>query len=283
MVNIKKAIMITACFLILMGCQSIFQSKKNLDGSPYDYTINEEEDLVIKLSGASDRMKLDAFMKKGEGMQRIIHYTDEGDPIYYDLMFESEGGIKLRYDNTKDSFGSPRVDTYSCKELQMEETDKELTYKVVGCGGDQQEFMLLYISYDVEEQDKFEFSLKYGVGQKNEINTMEKKLVKDLVIDGVAEVKDFEFTKEERALIYKKMVLANFLTEKHFTNGCKQKPSGPYTLKIQINSKTLDYTWENCESSKDGLVMTELVNEIIEIVRAKDEYKSLPPASGAYE
>ncbi|NIK78919.1 hypothetical protein FHS15_004065 [Paenibacillus castaneae] len=280
--NLKKAIMVCFSFLLLLGCQNVFHKAKNLEGRPYNYSIQEEADVVARQSRISNVEKLDAFMKKTEGVQRVIHYTDEGDPIYLDLMYTDGGGMLLRYDTTKDKFGSPSVNNYSCEGLEIEESDQALSYKLKGCKGDQKEFHVLYIPYDVEAQDKFEFILKYGAHQKNEINTVEKKLIKDLVQDGLSEINHFELTKEDRALIYKKMVLANYLSEKKFANNCNQEPSGPYALMVQINGATVHYEWEPCDDSKDGIAMTKLVKEIITIVQETDEYKSLPPANGGY-
>lgn len=107
---------------------------------------------------------------------RVVHYTIEGDPIFYHLL-HSNDRIELRYDTTQDNFGTPTVKTYLCDTLQKEETDHALTYTLTGCEGGQKEFNVLNISYDVEAQDAFEFILKFGVNQKNEINTIDKKLV----------------------------------------------------------------------------------------------------------
>lgn len=290
-VELIKASTIYLVLLVLLGCGNQASDQQHSDQQhsdqqhedqfPYDYTINEVEDVIDLHGSVSNYMKLDDFIEGKMDSQRVVRYTIEGDPIYYQVTHRNDR-IELRYDTTKDKFGSPNVTVYMCDTLQKEETDTEQTYTLTDCDGEPNEINILTKSYDVEAQDAFEFILKYGVNQKNEINTMDQKLVKDLQNGEVSEVSGFHFSKEERGLIFKKMVLSNYLKEKSLSNTCNQKPHVSYNLTIKINGGNRAYEWTECDKSTDGVAMTFLANEIINIVQAKDEYKRLPAVKGVY-
>lgn len=199
-VELIKASTVYLVLLVLLGCGNQASDQHNLDQQqsdpqhedqrPYDYTINEVKDVIDLHGRVSNYMKLDDFIEGRTDSQRVVRYTIEGDPIYYQVTQRNDR-IELRYDTTKDKFGSPNVIVYMCDTLQKEETDTTLTYTLTGCDGEPKELNILTISYDVEAQDVFEFILKYGVNQKNEINTMDQKLVKDLQNGEVLEFSDF--------------------------------------------------------------------------------------------
>jgi hypothetical protein len=141
------------------GC-SLFQG----DGaSGISHKIDQEQDVISSNgSGIRNLDKLDSFMKRGSGSQRIVHYTIEGDPIFTDVRYDGSR-LNLRYDTTEDAFGSGKVDTYVCNELVRTEEDHLLKYTLKGCGEDQRDRDLLAVDFNVARQDKFEFVLKYGV------------------------------------------------------------------------------------------------------------------------
>lgn len=247
-----------------------------------DYDIDKTDDVVAIHNSVSNWEKLDSFTKLKPGTQRIVHYTIEGDPIFYDLKY-SDSGFQLRYDTTKDKFGSPLVKVYDCKGFEKSESDVDLRYTLTGCKGENDEIDVLKLDYNVAEQDLFEFTLLYGITEKNEIHTAERKLVKDLQNGEVAELADFELTTQERGLIYKEMVLANYLEEKKLSNACNVEPHVSYDLTTRINGGERHYEWSECNSGEDNETMTKLVRKIIAIVEGKEEYKALPEVKGAYE
>jgi hypothetical protein len=67
------------------------------------------------------RFQMLAALRKQASI-RIVHYTIEGDPIYYDL-FSKKDRIEMRYDTSKDTFGNRGVTTYSCENLSRDETE----------------------------------------------------------------------------------------------------------------------------------------------------------------
>uniref|UniRef100_UPI0019679266 hypothetical protein n=1 Tax=Escherichia coli TaxID=562 RepID=UPI0019679266 len=75
---------------------------------------------------------------------------------------------------------------------------------------------------------------KYGVNKKNDVDTVNQKLVKDLQNGETVTVSDFQFNRKELNQIYKAMVLANYLDEKNLTSDCNQKPHESYELTVWI-------------------------------------------------
>lgn len=267
----RKSILIILIALTLTGCFN--QST----------TINEKSDVIVGLGITVENLdKLDAFIDNKSGTQRVVHYTIEGDPIFNDFKYVDQG-IQMRMDTSEDKYGTPRVTTTTCQDLVRNEKDTRLSYTLTGCEGEQAEIELLQISFDVEQQDKFEFALKYGVNQKNEINSIEKKLVKDLQNGEVAEVSDFQLSAEERQQIYKEMVLSKYLGEKELSTECNRKPAVSYDLTVQNNNGEHHYKWTECKNTEDDGQMTELAQAIIMIVQAGDIYKQLPEVKGYYQ
>lgn len=149
--------------------------------------------------------------------------------------------------------------------------------------GEQAKIELLKIPFDVDQQDRFDFVLKYGVNQKNEINTIDMKLVKDLQNGEVIEVSEFQLSAQERGQIYKEMMLANYLDEKKLSTECNRKPAVSYDLTVQINGGEHHYQWTECANTEDDGQMIELVQAIIKIVQAGNIYQQLPEVKGHYE
>lgn len=243
---------------------------------------------VIDIHGNVEHLdRMDEFVQKASNYEeasiRVVHYTIEGDPIYHDL-FVKEQNIELKYDTREDKFGSGRVTTYTCDKLERIETDTQLDYTLKGCTGDNKEWVILQLSFDVEKQDYFGFQLKYGYGvnEKNEVDTVNKKLVKDLQNGETATINDFQLSTMELQTIYRKMVLSNYLGKKELVTACNQEPHQSYYLKVLINSGNREYRWSECDVSEDGKTMTELMNVIKDVVSQRDDYRKLPDVKGAY-
>src|SRR5690625_2883314 len=71
--------------------------------------------------------------------------------------------------------------------------------------------------------EDFGFSIQYGVGKKNEIDTFKGVVIKDLVENGTAKA-NITFSDKEMAEIYEKMKNINVLEEKNFTSKCESEP-----------------------------------------------------------
>jgi hypothetical protein len=268
--------------LLITSCSigPINEQQPQKEGTEISYQINDQKD-VINSHGimVKNREKLDEFINDNKGTQRIVHYTTEGDPIYNDLTYK-DNKVQMRYDTSKDKFGSPQVINYTCGKLERNETDKFLKYTLTDCDGGRKEIEVLHIPFDVEKQDKFEFVFKYGVNLKNEINTIDKKWVKELQGAELVEISDFKLTKEERQFIYKQMVLSNYLGEKQLSNRCNKELFVSYDLNVKINSGNRHYQWSECDQSDNGIQMTQLANQIITRI---DTNASIPKAAGKKE
>ncbi|WP_239614231.1 DUF4362 domain-containing protein [Cohnella mopanensis] len=212
---------------------------------------------------------------------RVVRYTIEGDPIYYDLSLKN-GQIDFKYDTTEDKFGSGSITKSTCDNLTRKESATELAFVLTGCSGTNQEQEILYLAFDVRKQDRFGFIMNYGVNEKNEVDTEQRKLVKDLQNGETATLTDFELTTDELQTIYRKMVLMNYLGEKQLQATCNQKPHESYYLKVFINSGIREYRWSDCDQSEDGQAMNEILNEIKGIIMNREDYKSLPDVQGVY-
>lgn|GEM_PF-1177858 len=72
---------------------------------------------------------------------RITQYTIEGDPIFYELVYDGAEVIKYTFDNSKDAFGSDQGrPSTSCRAIELKE-DKEhgSYYKLIGCDNETSE------------------------------------------------------------------------------------------------------------------------------------------------
>jgi hypothetical protein len=66
---------------------------------------------------------------------RVTGYTDEGDPIFKDLIFDGKE-IQYSYDDSKDAFGGSkwRIKTDVCKKIIKEKNEQgDIEYIVRGC------------------------------------------------------------------------------------------------------------------------------------------------------
>jgi len=110
---------------------------------PYDADQAAENGDIVNVHGKMynlDKWKLFlANLDVGVPDQvRITQYTIEGDPIFYELVYDGAEVITYTYDNSRDGFGSNagRPSTM-CRGIKIEE-DKELGshYKLTGCDSD---------------------------------------------------------------------------------------------------------------------------------------------------
>jgi hypothetical protein len=133
----------------------------------------------------------------------------------------------------------------------------------------------------------FDFLVQFGVGSKNEINTFDNTVTKDLVIDGTI-TKKIPLTKEEIKKVYEKMKEVNVLESKKLEpkkKRCMQTPYGEDNWKIKLNGETITFNLseEYCNPTKDAKQLIELRNYIFGMVMNKEEYKQLPESRGGYD
>ncbi|MNC60208.1 hypothetical protein D3C75_1100690 [compost metagenome] len=122
---------------------------------------------------------------------------------------------------------------------------------------------------------------------KNEINTFNHTVTKDLVTQGTAQA-ELTFTVSEMAEIYARLREINILREldlEPVKRGCGQTPYEEEHWQIQLNGEQRSFDWseENCEVGRDAKQLKELRSYIWERVITKAEYLELPEAVGGYD
>ncbi|RXJ04389.1 hypothetical protein DS745_03115 [Anaerobacillus alkaliphilus] len=137
----------------------------------------------------------------------------------------------------------------------------------------------------------FHFSLKYGVGALNEINTFENTYTKDLVLDGTITT-GLTLTKKERKAIYYKMkeielleTVQNARYEGEDGSSIWMEPASEYYLTIQMNGEIYKVHWAGHiydKEIRDMLAIFVLRFLHGEIIENKQEFKKLPKANGWY-
>lgn len=195
---------------------------------------------------------------------RIVHYTIEGDPIVLDLTYNGES-LVVKDDNTRDKFGSGEVRTNSCSDLVEEINPTNTTYIAVGCeSGPVGMEEILGISYNMGQQDLFEFELTYGQELENEVNTKTNTFKKVISADETNVKSDVVLAERVRQEVYKKLVFANYLAEKDLEITCDSTESTNYFLKVYINGGQREYSWSACDQSNDGVRFTQIAEYIIQ-------------------
>lgn len=135
--------------------------------------------------------------------------------------------------------------------------------------------------------EDFNFSIQFGIGKKNEINTFDGTFTKDLISAGTVTT-DIPFSEEEMDLIYEKMKGINILESKQLipeTIDCAVEPAGEDEWKVLINGETIRHSVSEayCEPTDDAKQLLELRDTILDLIKEKDSYKELPDAEGGYE
>ncbi|QHW34070.1 hypothetical protein GZH47_26940 [Paenibacillus rhizovicinus] len=138
-----------------------------------------------------------------------------------------------------------------------------------------------------EMPDDFDFKVRYGYGMKDEIDTYENTVTKDLIVKGSATA-DLVFSDSEMRTIYAKMKAINIMQLKELNPinpGCGQIPydQASWTITIAGETKTLTWSGEHCSLTASAKKLLELQTYIAGIVRATDAYKAMPAAEGGYD
>ncbi|WP_162551296.1 DUF4362 domain-containing protein [Paenibacillus tepidiphilus] len=271
--------MVIAAIAILLILLVAYLIQRELVSSA-NHEINWEEDVIIKYRFKVKNVeRLDTFMERKSGSQRVVQLTVEGDPIFEDLQYK-RGKLEYTLDTTEDAYGPKVVRSYTCSALKREETETMLSYTLTGCDGEVPDRQLLRLDFDPKQLGSFGFVLKYGFGRGNEINTPDGTLVKDLLDGTAAGPVPFKYTQDEMQQIYRRVVLADYLADKEVSEACNIKPYASYELSVAFGSREQHYTWSECDNSRDGQEMTGLAEYIIGLAEETDVYRSLPEIRG---
>lgn len=137
-----------------------------------------------------------------------------------------------------------------------------------------------------EKPKDFNFIFNYGVGAKNQLNTITGIYTKDM-INSTSITTNLILSDEEMNVIYLDMMNINILNYpknyKPLINGFVT-PYETYFIKIIYNGKEKNIYWEDetCSKTKRAEQLRKLFFIIFEIIRNNDEYKKLPEARGGY-
>lgn len=172
---------------------------------------------------------------------------------------------------------------------------------IVGCGTEPEMNAATQVEQPenetVKQQNKmskempgtFDFMVRFGYGtvNKNEINTFQDTVTKDLIMNGTASAQ-ITLTKEEMRSIYNQMREINIMGEKVLAAAnqtCERVPYSEDIWEININGETKTLTWTDrfCTQTSDMEQLLELRNFVDQIVKTKEEYKKLPESEGGYD
>lgn len=136
--------------------------------------------------------------------------------------------------------------------------------------------------------EDFAFTLAYGVGAKNIVNTFTKSYTKDMVVEPSITV-PFQLSKQEMQEIYAEMAKINLLTNQDWKlspwlKNCMKVPFETYSLKVQANGKVSEFNWddENCKLTEDQQKLNTLVEHIRGVLEKNNEFRQLPAPKGGY-
>ncbi|MGO4546103.1 hypothetical protein AB4Z29_15010 [Paenibacillus sp. 2TAB23] len=135
----------------------------------------------------------------------------------------------------------------------------------------------------------FDFMVRYGYGtaNKNEINTFQGTITKDLIANGTATT-PMKFTKEELRSIYNKMREMDIMSEKKLeteVKGCETVPYNEDIWEVNVNGNTVTMSWTDryCSQTVEAEQLLELRQFVELIVQERTEYQNLPESEGGYE
>jgi hypothetical protein len=142
-----------------------------------------------------------------------------------------------------------------------------------------------------QRNTSFNFSLKYGINARNEIDTYNNQYTKDMVVDPSVTI-GFILTQEDMDLIYTKMVEIDFFNyPEHFSvekpkNGIVGivTPYSSYYFNVKYGTDNKELWWDDEITNPDAKAtsLRELITLIKNIIQVKEEYKALPEPSSGY-
>ena len=134
--------------------------------------------------------------------------------------------------------------------------------------------------------DDFNLVLKYGVGEKNELNTFNETFTKDLVLDPPVTTK-LSLTSQEKMRILQRideMDLYGFPDNFPINPHAWVTPQVDYYIKVQNGSEIKEIGWNSNSLIEDDIknCLEQLVGYMIGLIEQKPEYKALPTPNGGY-
>ena len=135
----------------------------------------------------------------------------------------------------------------------------------------------------------FDLQLKYGILARNELNTFDNTVTKDLIVDGqattrlVLSVKDLDTLESRFVAIDINSYPDTFVVQTGDTV-CTITPYVTYSMKIRMGSTWKEVFWEDSILSSDPRAtrLRQVLAFVQNLIESKPEYQQLPPARGGY-
>ncbi|KKM08909.1 hypothetical protein SY88_20770 [Clostridiales bacterium PH28_bin88] len=137
----------------------------------------------------------------------------------------------------------------------------------------------------------FNFVLEYGYGARNILDTFQGTFTKDLGAGNA--VTHLSLTEEEMKTLYKQMVKINVWNYPETFDADPRRmrrivfPHNTYRLKIQAAGKMKEKFWRDWvvwgnpnEEPVAAIELRNLINQIVDMIMEKEEYKKLPEFHG---
>lgn len=133
----------------------------------------------------------------------------------------------------------------------------------------------------------FNVVFSYGIGSKNQLDTIKGQYTKDMVADPSI-ITNLKLSDQDMDTIYSEIRKINILDyPNNFkpVNNLIRTPFYTYNFKIIADGIEKEIYWadENVSKSKEAVQLRELFKNIQEKIESKEEYKKLPQAMGGYD
>lgn len=176
-------------------------------------------------------------------------------------------------------------------EIKSSGITREYTLKTLDLNNKKQQSIMRLPEYsDPRQEDAgqdFGFILRYGVGAKNELNTLKGTFTKDLISAGTSTGK-LELSKDELQRIFDHMYAMKIADYPEQYQEASQMHVTPYitydlTINYKGNSKHILWKDDSYSKSRQAAQLRGLFNQIITMIESKPEYKKMPPPVGGYD
>jgi hypothetical protein len=123
--------------LLLSGCQTEPQEKTKIEKQDKIFAFQPSSEDVVNKHGNIENVErfiifLDNVKAGKRDKIRVVGYTEEGDPMLHDIEYDGEL-LHSTTDTRRDKYGSGKIDSTTCKEIEVEEKDERTDYTLSGC------------------------------------------------------------------------------------------------------------------------------------------------------
>jgi hypothetical protein len=139
------------------------------------------------------------------------------------------------------------------------------------------------------DRRRFDLQFRYGVLGRNELNTFDNTITKDLILDGVATTRLVLLQRELDTLEARLVAIDIFSYPDTFVvqrgdTVLSITPYPSYIVKVRMGTTWKKVIWEDSIVSSDPKAtrLRETLEFIRALVQSKPEYNQLPPARGGY-